>query len=269
MSEQATPEAVLEVAKLIAGTFIERRDAKAVQSSKGAYMPVREDMRDTDSNLIGWRLSDVVDHVEGRETYGHYVVSTEGACRVIVFDIDLRAKANPLRDETPIMFDGEEIDPREVWSGGDTPAKRKLAMDLRVMTESFARRCHRILGVKVLASYSGCKGMHVYACLDPGTQASEAREGATLVIDSMDGLIVPDHGKNFFKHESAFTTLSIELFPKQTEVGADGFGNLVRLPLGVNKKSGGRGFFIDLNTPQDKFRVDDPALALKEGSIRG
>ena len=167
------------------------------------------------------------------------------------------------------MFDGEEIDPREVWAGPDSPAKRSLALQLRVMTESLARRCDRVLGVKVMATYSGCKGMHVYACLDRGTQASEARDAADMVLDSFDGLIVPDHGKNFFKHAEAFTALSIERFPKQTEVSAGGFGNLVRLPLGVNKKSGKRGFFLDLNTPQDKFLLDDPLKALQEGSIRG
>lgn len=37
---------------------------------------------------------------------------------------------------------------------------------------------------------------------------------------------------------------SIELFPKQDQLPADGFGNLVKLPLGIHQKSGGRGQFL-------------------------
>lgn len=232
-------------------------------------MPVRVDMKKNDSELVPWAMQDIVDHIEGRKTYGHYVVSPEGTCRVIVFDVDLRAKANPERGEDPIMFDGSEIDPREVWSGPGGPAKKDLALQLRALTEGFARRGKKLFDLPVMVSYSGAKGMHAYVCLERGTQAAEAREMAHLLIESFDGAIVPDKGKNFFRHEFGYPALSVEVFPKQDTVGGDGFGNLVRLPLGVNQKSGKAGFFLDLNTPQDTFKLDDPMLALTEGSIRG
>lgn len=256
-----------EIAKAIASRFIERRDAKAIQSRSGAYAPVREDMRDTDSPLIEWRLSDIVDHLEGRKTYGHYVVSLDGTCRTFVFDIDLRSKAH---DDSPIMFRGEVIDPREVWAGPSTEAKHNLALQLRVIAEGLARRTKKILGVDVMVSYSGSKGMHVYACLDPGTPAADARSAAHTVIDSLDGVIIPDRGKNFFRHsdDDKFQPISIELFPKQDDVSAEGFGNLIRLPLGVNQKSGKPGFFLDMNTQQDEFKIEDPMVALENGSIR-
>jgi hypothetical protein len=125
-----------------------------------------------------------------------------------------------------------------------------------------------MLELPVMVAYSGNKGMHAYICLDPATPASDARDMAHLVMDSFGGLIVPDKGKNFYRHADQFAAMSIEVFPKQDEVKSDGFGNLVRLPLGVNQKSGKAGFFVDISTPPDVFRKDDPILALTEGSIR-
>lgn len=256
-----------ELATLLAGTFVERKDAKAIQTKTGAYMPVREDMKDTGSPLVPWRLSDVIDHVEGRKTYGNYIVSTQGTCRVVVFDCDLRAKANPARDEEPIMFAGEEIDPREVWAGPNSAAKRDLALQLRVAAQGFAIAGKRAIG-KALVAYSGSKGMHAYIPLDPGTTAVDAREIASCVLDTFEGDWVPDKGKNFFKHAFSLPAVSVEIYPKQDDVAPDGFGNLVRLPLGVNQKSGKSGFFIDMSTPQDVFKIDDPIIALREGSLR-
>jgi len=264
-----------ELAKLLAGKFIERRDVKAVQTKSGAYMPVRQDMKNTDSELVPWSLSDLVDHVEGRHTYGHYLVSTEGTCRVIVFDVDLRAKAKPELEEPPILWKGEEIDPREVWSGPTSECKADLALQLRVVVQELARNAKDLLGAQVMVAYSGNKGMHTYVCLDRGTPAAEARDAAVAIFDSFpSGLVegrskfIPDRGRNFFKHEEFFPAVSIEVFPKQDEVKADGFGNLVRLPLGINQKSGKPGFFLDMNTPQTQFKIDDPMLALTQGSIR-
>jgi len=38
-----------------------------------------------------------------------------------------------------------------------------------------------------------------------------------------------------------------EIFPKQVEVGDDGYGNLVKLPLGVHQKTKQRSYFLDSN----------------------
>jgi hypothetical protein len=252
-----------EVAKLLASKLIERRDAKAVQTPSGAYIPDRTE----NDELIPWSLADVIAHVEGKRTLGHYLVSSEGSCRALAFDIDLRKKANPDRNEEPILFDGEEIDPREVWAGPASPAKRDLALQLRYMADGLAKRTKKVLDVQVLVSYSGAKGMHVYGLLDPGTPASDARDAAKLVIDSLE-VIVPEHGNNFFRHESEYKALSIEVFPKQDEIRPGGFGNLLRLPLGVNRKTGKPGFFMNPMAPDGKFEIDDPIAALTHGSLR-
>lgn len=41
---------------------------------------------------------------------------------------------------------------------------------------------------------------------------------------------------------------NVELFPKQTEIGAEGFGNLVKAPLGLHRKEGKWSAFLDPST---------------------
>lgn len=264
-----------EIAKLMAGKLIERRDVKAIQAANGAYRPVLEN-----GVHSPFTLPDLIDHLEGRRTYGHYVLSQEGTCRMACFDIDLnkgRVLEPPFPDSNPPIWyhygheDQQEIWPREVWHGPTTPIKRHLATSLRFIAQSLAERTHNLYGLQTLVAYSGSKGMHVLVLLDRGTQASEARELGVEVLGSFDGLFIPDRGKNFFRHKDpyAFGEISIEIFPKQDKVRAgDGLGNLVRLPLGVNQKSKKPGFFLDLNLPMNKIAADDALTALTEGSVR-
>lgn len=257
-----------EIGKLIAGRFIERREVKAVQSKSGAYHPEHEP----------FTLTDLVAHVEGRRTFGHYVVSADNTCRMLCFDIDLkegRRLEPPMPDPNPAIFyregyaDQKEIWPRQEWTTPtDKAIKKDLAIQMRVLAQGFATRMKELLGVMVAVAYSGSKGMHVYGMFDPLTPAHEAREGASMVLDSLQDFEL-ERGKNFYRHVRAFAALSIEVFPKQDEVRANGgLGNLIRLPLGINQKSGRPGWFINLDTPLDQFTQDDPLLVLQEGSLR-
>ena len=264
-----TPEETKEIAKLIAGRFIERRDVKAIQTRAGAYMPHRVGPQKdyNERPLVPVTLDALVEHVEGRQSYGHYLVAPTNTCRMFAFDIDLNKSAvwhpnGP--DELGIV-----INPREVWSGPTTPAKRDLALALRYMAQGLAIRTKKIVGCQVIVTYSGNKGMHVIGCLDPGTPAIEARDMAVLVLDSFQGSFEPFKGKNFWHHAVGYKMLDIEVFPKQEEISADGFGNLMRLPLGVNFKSGRPAAFLRLDVPEDKFAFDDPLTVLREGSLRG
>ena len=63
--------------------FIERRDVFAEQHSNGSYAPVRRPVR----------LADLKAHVSGKHTYGHYLLSPEGNCRLLAFDIDVQKES--------------------------------------------------------------------------------------------------------------------------------------------------------------------------------
>ena len=99
-----------------------------------------------------------------------------------------------------------------------------------------------------------------------GPAGADARDAARRVLDST-GVMMEEHGDNFFKHVDSFPALQVEMFPKQDEVTLDSFGNLMRLPLGVNRKTNKSGMFMMIS--QDlKVKGDDTLMALKNGSLR-
>ncbi len=268
-TESQTVTESSEIAKLLAANFIERRDVRAIQSQTGAYMPHRKgpDAKYENRTLQPFDLDALVKHVEGKFTFGHYLVKPEtDTCRMFCFDIDFNKDSVyfPNGPDEPSI----QINPREVWAGPTTQVKKDLALQIRVLAEGLAIRAKKLIECKVIVAYSGNKGFHVIGCMPPGSPAVEVRECALLVLESFQSFI-PLKGKNFWRHDTGFPSLEIEVFPKQDEVKADGYGNLVRLPLGINRKSGKPGFFVRLDTPIDQFKIDDPKTVLELGSLRG
>lgn len=255
--------------------MIERRDVKAIQNDKGAYRPdgryVQRDGKWECEEYFPWKGTDILDHITGNKTYGHYLVSPEGNCRVFCFDIDIKATGK-LRtwDENAVggWVYGEELELRKIWqSKSDRVAHDELALQLRCMAEGLALRTHRVLDVPVAVSYSGNKGMHVYG-LTGTMNASDCR---LLAVDVLKGFecFEPVRGDAFWQHKEAYGALEIEVFPKQDEIAKDGFGNLIRLPLGTHRKSDQAGYFVDMSTGYgEPWKMDDPMLALTVGSIR-
>lgn len=261
-----------ELAKLLAGKFIERRDVKAVQmrtmDGTDVYYPHR--LRGPDGKPgtgpdIPVSMKDLVDHVEYRATFGHYLITPEGTCRIFAFDIDL------IKDPYQFAFnDANDLinveDPRAAWAAAEAnPITKELGFQMRAMSEVLAVRSKELLGVPITVHYSGNKGVHVTGLLEPKTSAGDAHEMTHLVLDSLGWERYK--GKNFWRAPE-FGALHIETFPKQDVVREDGLGNLLRLPLGMNVKSGKKSWFVDMNQPTNKWKQDDPIVAMTEGSIR-
>ncbi len=51
----------------------------------------------------------------------------------------------------------------------------------------------------------------------------------------------------------------VEIFPKQSSVSEKGYGNLVKLPFGINRKSGNKSQFLNLN-PDDLSKIEPSHL---------
>ncbi len=194
-------------------------------------------------------------HVEGMASYGHYLVDLDGRCKLFAFDIDLDKSAT---------WNGQTFDPRAAWAGERSPIKDRLQRELRALAEGLAYRVHDVLDVPCAVSYSGSKGVHVYA-LTGLRPATEVREAAVECLDN--GAFQRHQGEAFWKHRSAFQAMTVEVFPKQTSVREDGYGNLMRMPLGRNLK-GKAACFLKLSAPSSKFVADDPEKVLAFGSIR-
>jgi hypothetical protein len=105
-------------------------------------------------------------------------------------------------------------------------------------------------------------------------QADYVRAAANIVIDALP--LVANRGHNFYKwdevddnqvrHHTEHEIFTIEVFPKQTQINSDGFGNLMRLPLGRNLKSEDPTFFVDMdsNAPLSELRPADPVKVLTD-----
>lgn len=233
-----------ELAKLLGERFIQRKDVKAWQFPGGGYAPDRSPIT----------FGDLRAHLDCRKTMGHYLLDADDKCRIFAFDIDLAKK---------MQFDEDtEIHPREEFLNPHSVHREFLIGDLTHMAEGIARRTHRLFDLPVAISFSGSKGVHVTAFCGE-VPADKARTAAREVLESF-GCFTPTRGDNFFVHDSEWTSLELELFPKQSSLdGKDGLGNLLRLPLGVHRKTKQRSFFLQVGpSPRGSFHEMDPIEAL-------
>jgi hypothetical protein len=259
-----------QIAGLLGKLFVQRRDAKAEQNKiNGVWHRCVRDRRSQADVPI--KMPDVISHIRGERSFGHYLLDHDGMCRIFALDIDLRKTphAYPLVDPTNGETTLHEYIPREAWQDRAHPSRTWTKLSLRVLGEHFARIIMGDLGLPCLVSYSGSKGLHVYAFFDEPVPASDAREGAVIVLEQS-SLFRPKKGKSFYEAVNqdpveGYPQLEVEAYPKQEKIGSDGYGNLMRLPLGRNFKATHpkeESFFLDLTTHGAEFRPIDPLLAL-------
>lgn len=269
-----------ELAALFAKRFIQRRDVKARQMSNGDYMPVTSQGT---PHRLPWQMSDLRDHLEGRQTYGHYLLDQDDVCRVFAFDIDLETNgawcdyprlteeqwaALPADTEFPVAQQFP-YNPRETWRDRAHPSRAWTKFKMRSLAEKLSRTISIELELQTAVAYSGFKGLHVYGFTGP-VPAAQAREAADLTL-ALAGGFVPAKGKNFFKSadedpETGYPGLLVEVFPKQTSLNGKDLGNLMRLPLGRNLKSPDPTFFVDQRAPLGSLVPHpDPVELLKTG----
>jgi hypothetical protein len=253
-----------DLATLIARKFVHRADVRAEQVADGGYRPIR----------TPWRKEHFDQHLSGEHTFGHYVVGLDGMCKVIVFDIDLIKVRPPVRGpgwyplnwtSTQEELVWEECDPRLVWRDRAHPARAFFKCEFRMMAERIAAVASRDMGMQVAVAYSGSKGVHVY-CWDTSLlKASDARIGAGLILDQAGDFELYRGSCNFRTTDQTVNgspNLTIEVFPKQDSLDDKDLGNLVRLPLGVNRHAPDPTFFIDLRAPMNELVPVDPMWAL-------
>lgn len=273
------------LAKLFAKMFIARPDIRAIQRDNGEYEPQRPS-RDPNrpskyKEQLGFDLSSLVAHIRGEQTYGHYMVNTDDKVKLFAFDIDLE---KPGPNNPHLMLPrtknthGEYSDfvpgnPRELWmSRKQGPARDMIKFQLRMLANELARTIQDELEIPIAVAYSGSKGIHVYGFTGP-TTASLARQGAAIALEAM-GTWELTRGNNFYQYKPKnpldssdlvmnFGQYSLEVYPKQDSLDGKDLGNLMRLPLGVNRKSPkDPTFFMDLRVPFSDITPMDPIEAL-------
>lgn len=161
------------------------------------YMPVRRSLE----------AQDVLEHVQGRKTYGIYLLQEDNRVCLAVIDADLHQRLRGTR----ISAKDRELFNRE---------RNYLLTRLPELS--------RELGLPCLTEFSGGKGYHFWFFFAEPVPAALPR----LALGRLAKRIASDL--------SCFT---LEVFPKQDQLSGKGLGNLVKLPLGVHRVTGKQSHF--------------------------
>lgn len=168
------------------------------QQEKQGYVPVQRPLQ----------AEDIREHLQGRKTYGIYLLTGENNVHTGVLDIDL---VGGLRDMEKMK--------------AEKPAIKREALYLYQRIRERAAEA----GLVCLCELSGGKGYHFWF-------PAAAAVPAAVMKKAMQALV-----KDLAADVKCF---GIEVFPKQEKVSGKGYGNLVKLPLGVHRGTGRNSRFI-------------------------
>ncbi len=152
--------------------------------------------------------SDVRDHLDGHRTYGIYLLDRESRVFTGVVDVDL---VGELRDA------GQARKKRAVI--------RREALYLHRRIATLAHEA----GLCCLAEVSGGKGYHFWFPVRKPVPAAAMRAALQWLVGGLNEDV---------------ECFSLEVFPKQDRRTGKGFGNLVKLPLGIHRATGKPSFFV-------------------------
>jgi hypothetical protein len=153
--------------------------------------------------------ADLEEHLGGKKTYGIYLMQSDGNVKTAVIDADLNKG-----------FRDRALDANE------RTVVRREATHLISRIKELSKEA----GAFPVVEFSGGKGYHFWFFFKEAAAANGIREA----LHGLAKRIMPD-----------LTAFSLEVFPKQDQPGKKGFGNLVKLPLGIHRATGKRSFFMD------------------------
>ncbi len=151
---------------------------------------------------------DVREHLLGRKTYGIYLLTGESRVWTGVIDVDLVAG---LRDMQAAVKEKAAI------------RRESLYLYSRLM--ELAGNA----GLTCIAEVSGGKGYHFWFPLDQPVAAVDMRFGLKTLLGNLG---------------NDLRCFSVEIFPKQDQLTGKGFGNLVKLPLGIHRVTGRKSSLV-------------------------
>ncbi|NPA15240.1 MAG: hypothetical protein GXO44_01675 [Deferribacteres bacterium] len=154
-------------------------------------------------------------HLKGEETVGIYVVRRNNTVKLIAFDVDVKKHLF----KEPVVVGSDLFHEILDFAG---VIKRKLSQ----------------LGMPSYLEYSGAKGIHLWVFLNKSTPCREAFDFCKSLLSDVE---VPHF-------------LHVDFFPRQPFVKQNGYGNLIKLPLGIHRKTGIRSCFLN----DDGTTVEQP-----------
>lgn len=155
------------------------------------------------------QAEDVLEHIKGHKTYGIYLLRRDSSVKTGVMDLDLKKD-----------FRSGSIKPRD-----KSGIRQERDYVLRRLQELSKER----LNASALVEFSGGKGYHLWFLLQEPAPAEQVRQCLSRIA-----AVVADDLSYF----------NLEVFPKQDRLQGKGLGNLVKLPLGVHRRSGKPSYFL-------------------------
>ncbi len=152
---------------------------------------------------------DVEDHLSGRKTYGLYIVRSDGLVKTAVIDVDIA------KEYRKSNLSAEE--------------KRTIRRECQYLLTRLKELANES-GLRPLLEFSGGKGFHFWFFFAAPVEAGRARRFLTPLAEMLN---------------RDLSSFQLEVFPKQDKLTGKGLGNLVKLPLGIHRKTGKRSHFVD------------------------
>lgn len=155
---------------------------------------------------------EVHNHLLGNVTLGVYCLRLDNTVRFLAIDLDINKSA----------LEQARIHP---------DVATRLRHDLK-HTALHIQAVLQELGLPTALENSGYKGRHLWVLLAEPLPADVAHTFGGLLMARLQPLVPPD--------------LHLEFFPKQGQRNTTkGLGNLIKLPLGIHRRSGKRSLFLD------------------------
>lgn len=149
----------------------------------------------------------VKNHLQGNHTVGIYPLRMDNTVFFAAFDLDLSSAV--VRANAP-----------------GSSGWREAYEDLEGYADLLEGKAHE-MGLTLHRADSGFKGTHLWAFFAEPIPAKLARQMCKTIAH---GISVP-------------ANVRTEIFPKQNALPVDGLGNLIKIPLGVHRKTGRRAWF--------------------------
>ncbi|MBF0230058.1 MAG: hypothetical protein HQK63_10825 [Desulfamplus sp.] len=162
-------------------------------------------------------LAHVEEHLNGLKTYGIYLLKSDSKVKCGVIDADI----NPEYRTGKVTAEHK-----------NTLYREKSWMISRIFENS------KQLGITPLLEYSGHKGYHFWYFLSQPVDAFKVKALLTRIAEPVNNDI---------------SSFNLEVFPKQEKLTGKGFGNLVKLPLGIHRKNGKPSFFRENYFSNNRF----------------
>lgn len=130
-----------------------------------------------------------------------------------------------LKNDNSIKFAAFDLD---IKKGIKIESQSEVMEILKSSVQNIYTRLREI-GFKPYIEFSGNKGYHIWVFFDRSVQSYKVKK-------------IFENIKNELEENEK---IGIEIFPKQIKTEKDRFGNLIKIPLGIHKKTGKRCLFAD------------------------